>query len=164
MTASAALPVQLVTVESTACGPYAALVPKGFGPYDRLLFTREGAQQIIDDLHRHTDQITATWEGDSLRLARGQAGNPTGACELVAPDARGRYAIGGLWPWTAWDGQGAQTDRQAAFARGVRESFTTAPEPLPDGLAPLYDRGRSQAYRLTVLPLISSVPAGCGEW
>jgi hypothetical protein len=164
MTASTASSVHLVTVESTACGPYAALAPAGFGPYDRLLFTREGAQQIVDDLHRHAGGVTATWEGDSLRISWEQGSDRPRGSELVMPDSRGRYAVGGLWPWTSWGDQGAQSARQAAFARGVRESFMAASASLPGELAPLYGRGRSQAYRLTLLPLVSSAPAGCGQW
>ncbi|MFM9452438.1 hypothetical protein [Streptomyces europaeiscabiei] len=164
MTASTASPVQLVTVESTTCGPYAALAPTGFGPYDRLLFTREGAQHIVDDLHRHAGGVTATWEGDSLRFTGEQSSNGHRVSETVQPDAQGRYAVGGLWPWTSWNDHDAQSDRQAAFARGVRESFTVASASLPGELASLYGRGRSQAYRLTLLPLVSSAPAGCGQW
>ncbi|WP_331752781.1 hypothetical protein OG440_38440 (plasmid) [Streptomyces sp. NBC_00637] len=164
MTASTASPVHLVTVESTTCGPYAALAPAGFGPYDRLLFTREGAQQIVDDLHRHAGGVTTTWEGESLHLSWEPGSDRPRGSELVKPDARGRYAVGGLWPWTSWEDQSARSARQAAFARGVRESFTAASASLPGELAPHYGRGRSQAYRLTLLPLVSSAPAGCGQW
>ncbi|MGW1291153.1 hypothetical protein ACWD4N_48410, partial [Streptomyces sp. NPDC002586] len=121
-------------------------------------------QQIIDELHHHAGHITATWEGDGLRLAWRPAGTWSGAFEVVEPDACGRYAIGGLWPWTAWDDRNEVTARRAAFARGVRESFTAACGPLPHGLTQHYDRGRSQAHRLTVLPLVCAAPAGCGEW
>ncbi|MYR56269.1 hypothetical protein GTY54_08415 [Streptomyces sp. SID625] len=156
--------VQLITVDSTAYGPYAGLLPKELGAYDAPLFTRRGAQHIMDDLLRHACGLSAAWEGQSVRFtwAPGYRGDK-GGTEVVHPDRHGRYAIGGLWPWTEWDDELPHSAGQRAFAEGVREARAPRDRILPDGLQRLYDQGRAEAHSLTLLPLVAAVPTGCGE-
>ncbi|MFF8994461.1 hypothetical protein ACF09H_31965 [Streptomyces sp. NPDC014983] len=156
--------VQLITVDSTAYGPYAGLLPKELGAFDAPLFTRRGAQHIVDDLLRDACGLSAAWEGESLRFTWTPAyRGDEGGTEVVHPDRHGRYAIGGLWPWMEWDDDLPHTAGQRAFADGVREARAPRGPVLPDGLRHLYDQGRAEAHSLTLLPLIASAPAGCGE-
>lgn len=158
-----ALPVQLITVDSTAYGPYAGLLPNDHGAYAAPLFTRRGAQHIVDDLHRDACGLSAAWEGESLRFTWTKAYRGHKGTELVRPDQCGRYAIGGLWPWMEWSEELPHTAGQRAFADGVREARAPRGPALPEGLRHLYDRGRAEAQNLTLLPLLGAVPAGCGE-
>lgn len=155
--------VQLITLDSTAYGPYPALAPDRLGAYDTLLFTRQGAQHIVDDLHRDACGLSAAWEGESLRFTWTTAYDGEGGTELVHPDRHSRYPIGGRWPWMEWDDALAHTAGQRAFADGVRETLHPSRPVLPEGLRQLYDQGRAEAQRLTMFPLVSAVPAGCGE-
>ncbi|MEO3976702.1 hypothetical protein [Streptomyces sp. CAU 1734] len=160
MTAST---VQLITVDSTAYGPYPGLLPKELGAYDAPLFTRRSTQHIIDDLHRDACGLSAVWEGESLRFTWTKAYRGDTGTEIVHPDRHGRYAIGGLWPWMVWDEALPHTAGQRAFADGVREACSAGVPVPPEGLRHLYDRGRAEAQSLTLLPLLTASPAGCGE-
>ncbi len=155
--------VQLITVESTAYGPYAGLLPKELGRYDAPLFTRRGAQHIVDDLHRDACGLSAAWEGESLRFTWTKAYRGDDGTEVVHPDRHGRYAIGGLWPWMEWDEELPHTAGQRAFADGVRQARSPRGPVPPEGLRHLYDQGRAEAQSLTLLPLLTAVPAGCGD-
>ncbi|MFF4933382.1 hypothetical protein ACFY2H_31495 [Streptomyces griseofuscus] len=155
--------VQLITVESTAYGPYAGLLPKELGGYDAPLFTRRGAQHIVDDLHRDACGLSAAWEGESLRFTWTKAYRGDDGTEVVHPDRHGRYAIGGLWPWMEWDEELPHTAGQRAFADGVRQARAPRGPVPPEGLRHLYDQGRAEAQSLTLLPLLTAVPAGCGD-
>ncbi|MFJ2217893.1 hypothetical protein ACIQVO_36240 [Streptomyces sp. NPDC101062] len=155
--------VQLITVDCTAYGPYAGLLLKELGSYDAPLFTRRGAQHIVDDLHRDACGLSAFWEGESLRFTWTKAYREDDGTEVVHPDRHGRYAIGGLWPWMEWDEELPHTAGQRAFADGVREARAPRGTVPPEGLRHLYDQGRAEAQGLMVLPLLTAVPAGCGD-
>ncbi|WP_217226030.1 hypothetical protein [Streptomyces anulatus] len=163
MTAPTVQLIQPIAADSTAYGPYAGLLPKELGAYEAPLFTRRGAQHIIDDLHRDASGLSATWEGESLRFTWTTDYLDTNGTEIVHPDRHGRYAIGGLWPWMEWDEDLPHTAGQRAFADGVREASRVGVAGPPEGLRHLYDQGRAEAQSLTLLPLLTAVPAGCGE-
>ncbi|MFE9481290.1 hypothetical protein ACFYNM_22120 [Streptomyces spororaveus] len=96
--------VELLTVDGTDYGPYPGLpTAPTRSPYDTYLFTGETAQRIVEDLHRDDCGLTAAFEDDGTLTFTWDAtyrGEP--GVESVTPDAQGRYAIGGLWPWGNW--------------------------------------------------------------
>ncbi|GAA2092081.1 hypothetical protein GCM10009759_17400 [Kitasatospora saccharophila] len=73
-------------------------------PYCTAGFTREVAERITADLAADGGGLTARWDsGGELRFRwtaehAGMAGS-----EDVAPDDRGLYRIGGLWPWSSFE-------------------------------------------------------------
>ncbi|MFB8406795.1 hypothetical protein [Streptomyces sp. NPDC055912] len=162
--ASPSLTLRLLAPEASGHGPYIGLLPPGdLDPYAAPLFTRSTAQRIVDDLHSDACTLTASWEGEALRFTWSAAHDGDGGSNTVAPDAHGRYAIGAMWPWNEWSADTPHTAEQSAYALGAVQAFGAAGTTVPDGLAQLYARGRADAHRLTVLPLLSPVPAGCGE-
>ncbi|MFJ4676872.1 hypothetical protein [Kitasatospora sp. NPDC088783] len=73
-------------------------------PYCTAGFTREVAEHITADLAADGGGLTARWDSrGELRFSwtaehAGMAGS-----EDVAPDGRGLYRIGGLWPWFSFE-------------------------------------------------------------
>ncbi|MEV7535431.1 hypothetical protein [Streptomyces hydrogenans] len=91
----------LFTVEGTTYGPYEALpVSGGWWTYGPISVTRATAEQIAEDLNVRDAGcgLTAEWTGEDLVFTWGES-FPNMEDERFAPDADGRYLIGGLWPW-----------------------------------------------------------------
>nr|MDT0519810.1 hypothetical protein [Streptomyces sp. DSM 41633] len=103
-TASLASPIELLTVDGTAYGPYPGQPTSATrSPYDTYLFTGETAQHIVEDLHRDNCGLTAAFEYDgTLAFTWDATYRDEPGVERVTPDPQGRYAIGGLWPWNNW--------------------------------------------------------------
>lgn len=92
---------QLFTVEGTTYGPYEALpVSDGWSTYSPISVTRATAEQIAEDLNVRDAGcgLTAEWTGEDLVFTWGEPFADMEE-ERIAPDADGRYLIGGLWPW-----------------------------------------------------------------
>ncbi|MCX5078884.1 hypothetical protein OHA84_37335 (plasmid) [Streptomyces sp. NBC_00513] len=103
-TLSSTSPVELLTVDGTDYGPYPGQpVAATRSPYDTYLFTGETARHIVDDLHRDDCGLSAAFEDDgTLTFTWDATYRDEPGVESVTPDAHGRYAIGGLWPWDNW--------------------------------------------------------------
>ncbi|MFD9047951.1 hypothetical protein [Streptomyces zaomyceticus] len=103
-TPALASPPELLTVDGTGYGPYPGhptTVTRS--PYGTYLFAGETAQRIVEDLHRDSCGLTAAFEYDGTLTFRWDATyRDEPGVERVTPDAQGRYAIGGLWPWDTW--------------------------------------------------------------
>ncbi|THA53130.1 hypothetical protein [Streptomyces sp. A1136] len=108
---SPAAPLELLTVDGTQYGPYPGQPTTATRcPYDTYLFTRGTAQRIVEDLHRDNCGLTAAFEYDgTLRFTWDATYRDESGTERVTPDAHGRYAIGGLWPWDFWPETGGAT-------------------------------------------------------
>ncbi|MFJ6354810.1 hypothetical protein ACIQKB_35805 [Streptomyces sp. NPDC092046] len=106
-----AAPLELLTVDGTQYGPYPGqptTAPRS--PYGTYLFTGETAQRIVEDLHRDNCGLTAAFEYDgTLTFTWDATYRDEPGAESVTPDAQGRYAIGGLWPWNNWPETGGTT-------------------------------------------------------
>ena len=92
---------QLFTVEGAECGPYEALpVSDNWWTYGPISVTRATAEQIVEDLNVRDAGcgLTAEWTGEDLLFTWGEPFVDM-EDERIAPDADGRYLIGGLWPW-----------------------------------------------------------------
>ncbi|MEU6946595.1 hypothetical protein ABZ957_15405 [Streptomyces sp. NPDC046316] len=93
--------MQLFTVEGSTYGPYGALPVSGdWWAYGPISVTRTTAELIAEDLNVRDAGcgLTAAWVGDDLVFTWGEpfVGMED---ERIAPDADGRYQVGGLWPW-----------------------------------------------------------------
>ncbi|MFD9078137.1 hypothetical protein [Streptomyces erythrochromogenes] len=108
-----AAPLELLTVDGTQYGPYPGqptTAPRS--PYGTYLFTGETAQRIVEDLHRDNCGLTAAFEYDgTLTFTWDATYREEPGAERVTPDAQGRYAIGGPWPWDNWPETGGATPR-----------------------------------------------------
>ncbi|NEA53518.1 hypothetical protein G3I60_04955 [Streptomyces sp. SID13666] len=150
----AASAVQLFTPDCTSYGPYVGLPLASFWtPGCRHLFTRKTAQQIVDDLHNDECGLTAEWHGDVLRFTWATEYRDDAGTEDVTPDAHGRYAIGGLWPWDEWGDHSFPSAEQCAYGVGAVECWLPAmPESVPVAMSGAYARGRAEALRLMLRP------------
>ncbi|MFJ3817709.1 hypothetical protein [Streptomyces sp. NPDC090056] len=103
-TPAAAAPLELMTVDGTDYGPYPGQPTTATrSPYDMYLFAGETAQRIVEDLHRDNCGLTAAFEyGGALTFTWDATYRDEPGAERITPDAQGRYAIGGLWPWDTW--------------------------------------------------------------
>lgn len=112
-TPAPAAPLELLTVDGTDYGPYPGQPTTGTrSPYDTYLFTGETAQRIVDDLHRDNCGLTAAFAHDgALTFTWDTTYRDEPGAERVTPDAQGRYAIGGLWPWNNWNPTDGTTPR-----------------------------------------------------
>ncbi|MFC8538062.1 hypothetical protein ACFUJY_29680 [Streptomyces sp. NPDC057249] len=150
----APLLVQLFTVEASAYGPYVGLPLKDpWGPYDAHLFTRATAELIVRDLEHDECGMEGHFTPDGTLVFQWTVENDgVGGSRSVQPDAHGRYAIGELWSWDAWNNDIPQTAGQAAFAVGAAEYELAAEKrtPYPEGLDGLYARGREEALTVSL--------------
>ncbi|MFI0742828.1 hypothetical protein ACH4PU_32805 [Streptomyces sp. NPDC021100] len=132
--------IELYTVDGSAHGPYAARpAPATWGPYEPISVTRLTAERIADDLNTRDAGcgLSAAWQGAALVFAwderyRGEEGS-----ETIAPDAEGRYRIGGLWPWDGVD----SVRRQSLFTAGAMLRAALAEHGVTvhtDGVSPSY--------------------------
>ncbi|WP_331725973.1 hypothetical protein [Streptomyces sp. NBC_00470] len=149
--------ILLLTVEGSGYGPYvAAPLAPAEQPWAEHLFTRDTAEQIVTDLHRHDADcgLTARWHEDGTLTFTWEPGYLEGdkpGTRTITPTEHGLYPIGGLWPWDEWTPQHYDhTAGQAAFAHGAAAYRDAAPAPCPDALTELYDRGRAEAHRVTL--------------
>ncbi|WP_275466284.1 hypothetical protein [Streptomyces noursei] len=138
------LSIQLFTIEGTRYGPYVALpVSSVWTPLSAHLFTRATAQMIVADMHRDDCGLHGAFDAETGTLTFTDDGD---TMETVAPDAYGRYLIGGLWDWDEWGDHVPHTAGQAEFARGAAEyrqddDAASLVEPLDT----LYRQGRQEA-------------------
>lgn len=107
-----------ITVWVGDAGPYEAMVAvDAAGEYDRWngwvagpTFDRPTVDRIaamLDADHADgADSDYITWDGDvAVVHSRVYANDPGYAPERIAPDANGRYSIGGWsWVWSEWNG------------------------------------------------------------
>ncbi|MFE5717885.1 hypothetical protein [Streptomyces erythrochromogenes] len=96
--------LELLTVDGADYGPYPGQpTTTTRSPYDTYLFAGETAKRIVEDLHRDNCGLTAAFEYDgALTFTWDATYRDEAGVERVTPDAQGRYAIGGLWPWDTW--------------------------------------------------------------
>ncbi|MFB6505557.1 hypothetical protein ACFC07_22300 [Streptomyces sp. NPDC056099] len=146
------LSIQLFTIADTGLGPYVGLPITSLWLDDTPhLFTRETAARIAADAARDDQGTSARFAADgTLTLQWTETYDELGRIVIVVPDAHGRYLIGGLWPWTVWDGDAPHTAGQAAYALGAAEYRQTVTTSFPDGLSEQYDQGREEAHRVTL--------------
>ncbi|MFD6113767.1 hypothetical protein ACFWG0_27165 [Streptomyces yangpuensis] len=103
--------LELLTVDGTQYGPYPGQpTTASRSAYGTYLFTGETAQRIVEDLHRDNCGLTAAFECDgALTFTWDATYRDKPGAERATPDAQGRYAIGGLWPWDTWPETGEAT-------------------------------------------------------
>ncbi|MEY9961022.1 DUF317 domain-containing protein [Streptacidiphilus sp. MAP5-52] len=112
--------VHAVTVEGSEFGPYVgertSAILTGF---EKLLFNRGTAEQIVADLAKDSSALLGAFQGDTLHFTWTADHDGEGGHEVVHPDETGLYAVGGLWPWSHWrpsDTTGSSPTRTLAAA------------------------------------------------
>ncbi|MFE3760431.1 hypothetical protein ACFXPI_01495 [Streptomyces sp. NPDC059104] len=90
-----------MTVDGTVYAPYPGQPTAATrSPYDTYLFAGETAQRIVEDPHRDNCGLTTAFEyNGALTFTWDATYRDEPGAERITPDAQGRYAIGGLWPW-----------------------------------------------------------------
>ncbi|MEU6121282.1 hypothetical protein [Streptomyces sp. NPDC047123] len=144
--------VGLYTIAGTGHGPYPGAATTEIGAFDSVALDHATVLQLAEDLNNDLHGFTATWQDDILCVTRSAEDQMQYAPARFAPDAHGRYRIGGLWPWADWgdweDIHAPRTPKEA-FALGVVEYCYTRATPVPAELVDAYLQGREAAHRVT---------------